>query len=90
MGGFLQTVVFGYSGLRLNIDNLHFRKARLLPGSTKVTLRGVNYLGTEFDVRFTNSTIQLAVTSAGNISLQLMTTEPSAAVPFNAGKQIIA
>ena len=88
MGGFLQTVLFGYGGLRLDVDDLLFRPARLPPGGvSRVALRGVNYLGTEFDVEIQqDDTVRLTVSSTGSTALQLTTTTPQQTVPFGEGQ----
>lgn len=86
MGGFLQTVIFGYGGLRLNVDSLRFRRARLPPGVSRFAVRGVDYLGTEFDVViYENNTVRLTVTESGTVNLQLETTVPAETRPFGAG-----
>jgi len=47
-GGFLQSVINGYGGIRLNFDNLVITKSYLPPNSTKFTLNGIMYLGNVF------------------------------------------
>uniref|UniRef100_A0A8C5H4G3 Protein-glucosylgalactosylhydroxylysine glucosidase n=1 Tax=Gouania willdenowi TaxID=441366 RepID=A0A8C5H4G3_GOUWI len=48
MGGFMQAVLFGYTGFRVRQDSLDF--APLLPGSiSELCVRGVNYLGSQMD-----------------------------------------
>ncbi|XP_042268918.1 protein-glucosylgalactosylhydroxylysine glucosidase [Thunnus maccoyii] len=48
MGGFLQAVVFGYTGIRVQKDCLAF--SPLLPNDiSELCIRGVNYLGNQMD-----------------------------------------
>lgn len=64
MGGFLQTIIFGYGGLRLRAEELTFRgDLPLLPGSTFVYLHGVKYLGAELSFRNTAKSIIVYVES---------------------------
>ena len=52
-GGFLQGIIFGYGGLRLKEDGLHF-KCVLPKGVNKMSLRGVNYFGNSLEFNITN------------------------------------
>ncbi|KAL7044782.1 hypothetical protein ACKWTF_002049 [Chironomus riparius] len=47
-GGFLQSVINGYAGIRLNFDNLVITKSYLPANSSKLTLNGIVYLGNVF------------------------------------------
>ncbi|PIK33903.1 putative acid trehalase-like protein 1 [Apostichopus japonicus] len=61
MGGFLQSIVYGYTGFRIKLDALSFG---LLPStSTEFNITGVTYLGNELDFRLTNSTLMINITS---------------------------
>lgn len=40
MGGFLQTLVFGYAGIRVHLDRLEITRPQLPPEATKFTIRG--------------------------------------------------
>ena len=53
MGGFLQAVLFGYGGLRLDVDELRFRRAELPSGVTEIAFKHIAYLGAEFDFEVT-------------------------------------
>ena len=62
-GGFLQSVLFGYGGLRLFDDKqIHF-KPILLPGSTQLRFVGVDYHGNSIDFVIMSSKSQITVTS---------------------------
>ena len=54
-GGFLQSVINGYGGIRLNFDNLIITKSYLPPESTKLTLNGIEYIGNIFRLEITSS-----------------------------------
>lgn len=40
MGGFLQTIIFGYAGISIHIDRLEIVKPQLLPESTRLKIHG--------------------------------------------------
>ena len=71
MGGFLQAVISGYGGIRLQVESLQFQQPRLIPGTSKLTFKNLNYLGTVFDYVIETSHIQLTVRSIGSIQLSL-------------------
>lgn len=39
-GGFLQLIMFGYAGIRINIDSLSIRKSQLPPNTSELKLNG--------------------------------------------------
>lgn len=62
-GGFLQSVLFGYGGLRL-LDYKHLQfKPMLLPGGTQVKFVGIDYHGNSIDFVTGSSQSQITVTS---------------------------
>lgn len=64
-GGFLQSVLFGYGGLRL-LDDKHLQfKPMLLPGSTQVKFVGIDYRGNSINFVIGSSQSQITVTSRG-------------------------
>jgi trehalose/maltose hydrolase-like predicted phosphorylase len=50
MGGFLQSVISGYGGYRLYPEKIVFKKPKLPPGTTELRVRGLDYLGSQFDL----------------------------------------
>lgn len=61
-GGFLQTLIFGYGGLRLNAEELSFNgKLPLLPDSTHMYLHGIKYLGSSLNFNYTLDSVILLV-----------------------------
>ncbi|XP_045763177.1 protein-glucosylgalactosylhydroxylysine glucosidase [Maniola jurtina] len=63
MGGFLQTLMFGYAGLRIHLDKLEIIQPQLPPEATKFRIKGIKYLGSNLtlDIRVPQTT--LTVTS---------------------------
>ncbi|XP_047545214.1 protein-glucosylgalactosylhydroxylysine glucosidase [Vanessa atalanta] len=45
MGGFLQTLMFGYAGLRIHLDRLEVNRPQLPPEATRFRIKGIKYLG---------------------------------------------
>ena len=61
MGSFLQTVLFGYGGLRLHLEQLDFLSPRLPPMTSRVAFRSLTYLGTEFDLELSPDLVNITV-----------------------------
>ena len=61
MGGFLQSVMFGYGGLRLRADRLDL-DPELPPSSTELHIIGLTYLGNTMDMFVTEAQIMISVT----------------------------
>jgi len=76
-GGFLQNIIFGYGGMRLDIDELRFKKARLPPGTTEIVFRNLHYLGMEFDLTIDETTVTITVGVTGSHQLNLITSNES-------------
>lgn len=62
-GGFLQSVLFGYGGLRLHGNKQLQFTPRLLPGATQVKLIGIDYHGNSVDFVIGGSESEIMVTS---------------------------
>ncbi len=61
-GGFLQIFLFGYAGLRLNVENLTFSGYfPLPPDSTYLYLHNIKYLGYTLNFNFTENSINLKI-----------------------------
>ncbi|XP_032795803.2 protein-glucosylgalactosylhydroxylysine glucosidase [Daphnia magna] len=58
MGGFLQSILFGYAGLRLTVEKLTANPI-LPPGITNFTLQGMDYLGCSFNINIQTSTVDI-------------------------------
>lgn len=73
-GGFLQSVLFGFGGLRLrDYEHLQF-KPMLLPGSTQLRFVGVDFHGNSIDFLIGSSQSQITVTSRGQSAPVLQAT----------------
>jgi protein-glucosylgalactosylhydroxylysine glucosidase len=66
-GGFLQALIYGYPGLRLNDTALTFTAPTLVDGAGSHALRGLSYLGNRLDVAYdgTDITFTLQQAAAG-------------------------
>ena len=60
-GGFLQSVIFGYGGLRLQLDGLYL-SPKLPTNTKKIAFHGVTYLGNKFAIILSNETVTIQVT----------------------------
>ena len=61
-GGFLQSVIFGYGGIRLQIDGLYLDP--ILPDeTTKLTFNGISYLGNKIKYEFDSENAIVEVTA---------------------------
>ncbi|XP_072037392.1 protein-glucosylgalactosylhydroxylysine glucosidase-like [Amphiura filiformis] len=60
MGGFLQTVIFGYGGFRLYLENLAMN-ATLPPKTTSLTITDLNYMGARMSFEFTANSMNIEV-----------------------------
>ena len=61
-GGFLQSMIFGYIGIRLQMESLHFDP--VLPDeTTKVELTGITYLGNKINLEYDLVNTVIEVTS---------------------------
>ena len=87
-GGFLQALVNGYAGLRINPTDVTFLNiVQGIPDSSdSLTLKGFTYLGTKMTVTFTLEEVQILCTKAGDIALTLET--GGEAKDFNCGTKI--
>jgi trehalose/maltose hydrolase-like predicted phosphorylase len=57
-GGFLQTIPFGWAGMRIYDDNLSFNP-QLAPSTDSMKLRGVAYQGSRFNVEWNQETVTI-------------------------------
>lgn len=96
MGGFLQSVVSGYGGLRLYPERLEFDRPRLLPETREFALRGLKYLGSKFDVEIRESLAGVAVfrmiSASSSLPLTLTYTKDGndVTLPFESGSVLEA
>lgn len=94
MGGFLQAVLFGYTGFRVQKDCLAF--SSLLPDDiSELCIRGVNYLGRQMDWMFRKEEICIILRelpeSVGNTkpdNLQVVLKTSRTRIPLPAGQPV--
>lgn len=70
MGGFLQSLLFGYGGFRLRPDRIDFH-GRLPPSTSSFSITGLDYLGGSIDFYFTEDTTFVRMTKAAEFTLTL-------------------
>ncbi|XP_062577760.1 protein-glucosylgalactosylhydroxylysine glucosidase-like [Saccostrea cucullata] len=70
MGGFLQSLLFGYGGIRLHPDRIDFH-GRLPPSSTSFKITGLDYLGGSIDFFFTNDKTNVTLTKRAKHPINL-------------------
>ncbi|XP_075992674.1 protein-glucosylgalactosylhydroxylysine glucosidase [Anticarsia gemmatalis] len=63
MGGFLQTLIFGYAGVSIHLDRLVINKPTLPPHTTKFTIRGIKYLGANITLEVKGNSTKISVVS---------------------------
>ncbi|RXM30030.1 Acid trehalase-like protein 1 [Acipenser ruthenus] len=87
MGGFLQVVLFGYTGFRINKNSLNFDPT--LPDDiSDLRITGVCYLGNKLDFTFSKEgvTVVLArVWGPQHCALELVLTQSGKSLPLNLG-----
>ncbi len=67
-GGFLQNLIFGYGGLRIETDQLKVYPPQLPPlpvPVTALTLRNIQYHGLPFTMRWTSTTVVFTTSAHG-------------------------
>ncbi|XP_067686916.1 uncharacterized protein [Haliotis asinina] len=70
MGGFLQSVIFGYGGLRIHTEQLSFNP-RVLPGSKGLIFEGLDYLGNSLDIWIRPDHVSVVVRKTSSFPLIL-------------------
>ncbi|XP_059058126.1 protein-glucosylgalactosylhydroxylysine glucosidase isoform X1 [Achroia grisella] len=63
MGGFLQTLIFGYAGVSIHLDRLEINRPQLPPNTTNFKIRGIKYLGANLTLGITEASSTLVVES---------------------------
>ena len=77
-GGFLQNIVQGWAGVRIEADAMTIRHPTLPPTVTSVKLRSMQYRGVAFSVHFDANEISFVLAEAQHGVMQLMITAGSA------------
>ncbi len=99
-GGFLQTVISGYAGIRLTENNLSLSPA-CIEGSTQIKVRGLIYRGNKLDLEYWcksedpatamyPTALQLTVFEQSASAQQLeMIIDASTSAPLTVGKTVV-
>ncbi|CAF1270300.1 unnamed protein product [Adineta steineri] len=67
VGGFLQAILFGYGGIRLELNQLEFNPRAHLPDqATKFTFHGIKYQGFIFDLTINSNMYEIFVRVQSN------------------------
>lgn len=86
MGGFLQSILFGYGGFRLTVEKLT-GNPKMPPGITKFTIQGLDYLGCSFDVIIQPSTVNITWTNGTGNCNDLAVEPTTSTESFEADQQ---
>ncbi|XP_059190614.1 protein-glucosylgalactosylhydroxylysine glucosidase [Centropristis striata] len=94
MGGFLQAVLFGYTGFRVQKDCLAF--STLLPNDiSELCIRGVNYLGSQMDWLLRKDEVCIILRKQGNSAgntkacdLQVVLKASGTKIPLTPGQPV--
>ena len=66
MGGFIQSLVYGFAGMRIRPEMLEFHHPRPPPESTMIRLRSVQYLGSNLTITiWATRVVEIYVNSIG-------------------------
>ena len=66
LGAFLQSIVYGFAGLRIRPDRLEMHNPTPPPGVSQMSLINFQYLGTKLTFTVTNSTTTISVNTTNN------------------------
>lgn len=87
MGGFLQSIMFGYGGFRIYDDRLEFNP--ILPeGTSAFNISGINYLGASLDFSFSDKVMSINQTSR-NDGLKIVMATTGQAQTLDVGNPVI-
>ena len=77
MGGFLQSLIYGFAGLRIRPEFLEFHHPYPPPGTTRLRLRGFQYLQANMTIEISQSQVTLEIISIGEFPLVLKRNDTS-------------
>jgi len=61
MGAFLQSIIYGFAGMRIRPDKLEFHNPTPPPGANEIHLKNLYYLGTNMTIVITAETTTISV-----------------------------
>jgi len=71
MGGFLQSIIYGFAGIRLRPQALEFHNPKPPYGVTRITLNGFKYLGTRMKIDIDEFRVEIYIEHTGDYALVL-------------------
>ncbi|XP_021339376.1 protein-glucosylgalactosylhydroxylysine glucosidase-like [Mizuhopecten yessoensis] len=71
IGGYLQSLIYGYGGFRIFQDRLQLNPA-MIPNTTSFNLTGIDYLGGSFDFNFSDNYMQINQTSSAAEDMKIV------------------
>lgn len=86
-GGFLQSIINGYGGVRLHFDRMTIKNFYVPEGSNNLTFNGITYLGGRFSLLVTKekATIKMITVNANREIVTRVTKRgPSGSTPYTA------
>nr|XP_006821748.1 PREDICTED: acid trehalase-like protein 1-like [Saccoglossus kowalevskii] len=87
MGGFLQTIIFGYAGIRIYSDHLEMNP--VLPYETNnFVLHGVHYLGSAFMLEISDTMVTVTRTTKNENSPELHLVQNDKSIPLSFEKSV--
>ncbi|XP_076464028.1 protein-glucosylgalactosylhydroxylysine glucosidase-like [Babylonia areolata] len=87
MGGYLQSLLYGYLGADLSDSGLGFDPS-LPPSLTAMAVRGVDYLGGSLDVAYTADQMNVTLTKAAKSPLCLVPTKAQQKIDLKVGTMV--
>ena len=86
-----QVLVFGYGGMRIYPDYLQFKNTFLPPDTTKLTLIGLEYLGSKFDLELTDAEVTLRCYQEPSVALDIVfDASPDVSIPFTCDSKLVS
>ena len=77
-GGFLQSLIYGYAGIRIHPYSMSIKSRTVLPPSTeRMILKGLTYLSTKFDLAITQTEFKFTCKENGELKVVIRPTNGS-------------
>ncbi|XP_067933993.1 protein-glucosylgalactosylhydroxylysine glucosidase-like isoform X2 [Watersipora subatra] len=88
MGTFIQTLLYGYGGLRIHLEYLYMNPQ--LPANIhSMIFRNIDYLGSSFDIKVTPALVHVSVDTIGIAPLRLTIAESNKSLHLTRGASIL-
>ncbi|XP_055917587.1 protein-glucosylgalactosylhydroxylysine glucosidase isoform X2 [Eupeodes corollae] len=72
IGGFLQTIVNGYGGVRFHLNRMEIKKPNILPGTKSSIISGIHYHGSIFKIQLSSKPTLTVVSIKDGQKLRLI------------------